>query len=116
MVTQANQAIMLLQQGLVEEAAALADRLIAAHPDDVRVHIVRGRIAYVAGDTSTAVRHFEEAFEREDSARGAALVTASLPPLETTPAAGPDNRATVALEPSPSVVGGEREVGVRWSY
>ncbi len=66
MVTQANQAIMLLQQGLVEEAAALADRLIAAHPDDVRVHIVRGRIAYVAGDTSTAVRHFEEAFERED--------------------------------------------------
>lgn len=42
--------------------------------------------------------------------------TASLPPLETTPAAGPDNRATVALEPSPSVVGGEREVGVRWSY
>ena len=42
--------------------------------------------------------------------------SASHPPHETTPPAGPDNPATEAQEPSPSVVGGEREVGVRWSY
>ena len=66
MVAQANQAILLLRQGLTEEAAALADRLVDAHPRDVRVHIVRGRIAYVAGDIPTAIRHYEQAFAGDD--------------------------------------------------
>jgi predicted Zn-dependent protease len=66
MLGQADRAIALLRVGRVEEATALADALVAAHPRDTRVHILRGRVAYVANDPANAIRHYRLAFDGDD--------------------------------------------------
>ena len=40
----------------------------------------------------------------------------SLPGLDTTPSSGPDNRATVALQPSPVETRPPAETGARWTF